>query len=246
MAFLFLNNITKIIFGNPVQSLLQVKTGQVNFIFHSRFIPDWVVILLIAVLILLAIIRTISGKYLWSLFQSAFNNQTASRMFRERISSRSLTVLLLELLYYAVLAIYLYHIFIFARKNITPPGFNLYLISAALIAVYVNSKKILYLLSGHLFRCNEEISEYLFYKTSGNHITGLFLLIPAFSLFFSSGLLFNILLLAGFIIIIIPSIISTFRGVLIVVKKDFSIYYLILYLCTLEILPLFIVWKILW
>ena len=246
MAFLFFYNITKIIFETPVHPFLQMKTGQINFMLHSRFIPDWAIILLIAVLIILAVIRTMSGKYLWSLFQSAFNNQTASRMYRERISSRNLTFFLLEVLYYAVLAIFLYHFIITTHNNINSPGFNLYLTTIAFIIVYVNAKKILYHLSGHLFRCKEEISEYLFYKTSGNHITGLFLLFPAFSLFFSSGLLFNTLLITGLIIIIIPSIINTFRGVLIVAKKDFSIYYLILYLCTLEILPLFIVWKILW
>jgi hypothetical protein len=246
MAFFIFYNITKIIFENPVQYILQLNNGGVNIIPNSQFIPDWVVILLIVILILFAIIRTISGKYLWSLFQSAFNNQTASRMYRERISSRNLTIVLLDILYYSVLAIYLYHLFTTFEKNIIPPGISLYFISFTLIIVYVNAKKILYNLSGYLFRCNEEISEYLFYKTSGNHITGLFLLIPAFSLFFSSGLLFNILLIAGLITIIIPSVTNTFRGVLIVFKKDFSIYYLILYLCTLEILPLFIVWKILW
>ncbi|MCF8361747.1 MAG: DUF4271 domain-containing protein [Prolixibacteraceae bacterium] len=246
MAFLFFCNITKIIFENPVQPLLQIKTGEINFIPHSQFIPDWIIILLIVILILLAFIRTISGKYMWSLFQSAFNNQTASRMYRERTSSRNLTIVLLEALYYSVLALYLYQVSIHFQKEIVPQGLNLYLITCALIIIFINAKKILYSLSGYLFRCNEEISEYLFYKTSGNHITGLFLLIPAFWLFFSTGLLFNILLITGLIIIITPSVINTFRGVLIVLKKDFSISYLILYLCTLEILPLFIVWKILW
>ncbi|MDA3879546.1 MAG: DUF4271 domain-containing protein [Prolixibacteraceae bacterium] len=222
------------------------NTHLFDFYRHDPFIANWIVVLIIAVLIIIAVLRTMGDRYLGSLFHSVFNNQTALRLHREQISSNSLVVLLLELLYYTIVSAYLYHVFLLFDSEIETTGLIIYLFILLLIITFVNAKRLLFNITGIIFQSQNETGEYLFYKHSANHVIGLLLFFPAFSMFFSSGLLLNICLFLGAVIIVILSVISSVRGFFIILKKGFSVFYLILYLCTLEILPLLIVWKILW
>jgi hypothetical protein len=53
-----------------------------------------------------------------------------------------------------------------------------------------------------------------------------------------------IFIYAGIIIFVLLFILRIFRGIVISVKNKFSIFYIILYLCTLEILPVLIFYKL--
>lgn len=235
-------------FSSLLNKTVLIEHSMLSYDFYIRepFIANWVVILFVSIITLVAVLRTMGEKYLVSLTQSVFNNQTAIRLHREQLTSNRFIVFLIEILYYLSLSSFLYHILKVFVNKLPATDFRLYLFVLVLTVAFVNVKRFVYGIISAVFEGQNETGEFLFYKRLSNHIVGLFLLIPAFSMFFVSGILFNVLSIFGVFIIAIPSIIAILRGGAIILKKGFFVFYLILYLCTLEILPLLIVWKILW
>lgn len=210
------------------------------------YIANWVVLIFIVMMALLAWVRTTSGNYLVSLIQSGINYQTANRLYREKAANIIHPSFRLNLLFFLTSSLILYQIELHFFQMQAYPGFLLFLLNLTLLYVFINTKTVGYQLSGFLFKNEEEVNEYLFNVDSGHRISGIFMLPIAVMIFFLDGILLNILIILGLAILLLFSAISLFRGLKILAKKDFSIYYLILYLCTLEILPLLIVWRILW
>ena len=223
-----------------------VGTNQLKSVEKVSFIPDWAVIVITLMLLLLAWIRISSEKYFYSLFQSTFNYQTANRLFRERAVNIMHPSLRLDVLFLLVSGVFILHAELYLFKSLPYPDYIFLIINIGAILLYVNGKYFLYHLTGFLFRRENETNEFTFYLKSGNRIMGVFLLPIVVLLFFTSGKLHLFLLIFGLVIVLLFSVIGLFRGVRIIARKDFSISYLILYLCTLEILPLLIVWRILW
>jgi hypothetical protein len=120
-----------------------------------------------------------------------------------------------------------------------------YLICLGIVIGYFIIKKILYSLSGIMTESRHEVQEYLFSITVFNRVLGLFLLpltaIIAFvPLYDPQPLIFT-----GISVVLIFYLMSLKRGAKIFLRKHFSISYLILYLCTLEFLPLLLIYNIL-
>jgi hypothetical protein len=110
---------------------------------------------------------------------------------------------------------------------------------------YFTTKKVIYYLVGILTESKKEVQEYLFSITVFNRVLGLFLLpvtaIIAFVPFYQP----EPLLFTGLGIVMVFYLLSLIRGGKIFLKKHFSIFYLILYLCTLEFLPLLLIYNFL-
>jgi hypothetical protein len=124
-------------------------------------------------------------------------------------------------------------------------SFYIYLICLGILIGYFTTKRILYSLIGILTESKHEVQEYLFSITVYNRVLGLFLLPVSATIAFIPLPQVESLLFAGLIIIAIFYLLSLLRGGKIFLKKQFSISYLILYLCTLEFLPLLLVYNIL-
>jgi hypothetical protein len=120
----------------------------------------------------------------------------------------------------------------------------LFVIIFGLTIAYYLVKKMVYILLGKLFSATEETYEYLFNLDNSNKIAGLFLFpiisLIAFNPFKSIGftVVLGIIILSFFYILLIQ------RGIFILLKKQFSIFYLFLYLCSLEFLPLLLIYKV--
>jgi len=121
----------------------------------------------------------------------------------------------------------------------------LMLINLGAVLAFTYSKIFLYKIVGFVFDCSNQISEYLFYTQTSRRVTAQILLPLTFLLYFVSGKIALSALILGVVIVFSFNVFSIFRGIKIIAEKEFSIYYLILYLCSLEILPLLIVWRIL-
>ena len=219
---------------------------QLKSIKKEDFVPDWTVALFISIFIILAWIRVAYEKYLYSMLQSSFNVQTANRLFRERVNSNIYPALGLDIIFYITIGFLAYHI---EQNYIEELRFNSFvhlLINITAIFIFINGKLLTYRFLSILFKCQTETNEFIFYLKSNNRILGIFMLPFTIIMFFSEGILLNIYMILSFLLTLFFSASSLFRGFVIITKKDFSIYYLILYLCSLEILPLLIAWRILW
>jgi hypothetical protein len=115
----------------------------------------------------------------------------------------------------------------------------------ATIIGYFTIKKVIYFLVGALTENKQEVQEYLFSITVYNRVLGLFLLPVTAIIAFVPLYQTETVLFAGLGIVIIFYLLSLIRGGQIFLKKHFSIFYLILYLCTLEFLPLLLIYNFL-
>ena len=205
---------------------------------------DWVTILLLLILVLFATVRNTYSKYLGHLFQSIVNYSTAFRMFREKNNSVLHGAFRLEVYFYLAISLFLFQVINYFQIDLIYSDFTLFIICLGSVLTYFIFKKLAYQMLGSLLEGANETGEYLFNMDNFNRITGLFLFpIILFIAFYP----FENPMFPVFLGILIVAVIYFFllqRGIAILLKKQLSKFYLFLYLCTLEFLPLLLIYKI--
>ena len=122
-------------------------------------------------------------------------------------------------------------------------SFLFYLEILAGIIIFYLFKLGLFNLVGFIFKTSREISDYILNVYILGQISGVLLLpLIVFAAYMPNEYVISI----GLVLLVILYLYSMFRGVTIAASKvKISVYYLFLYLCTLEILPLFLIAKVL-
>jgi hypothetical protein len=206
---------------------------------------DWLTLIIMLVLILVVSVRTSWYKYLGRLFHSVINASTSNRLFQEKNSSVLFGALQLDILFYLVFSVFIFQLIHFFSLDFPYRNFILYAMSLLFVVSYYFLKKMLYKFAGLLIEKPGETEEFLFNMNNFNRITGLVLLplitLIAFSPFRNIGWLVS----AGIFLVVTLYFLLISRGFITLLKKQFSIFYLFLYFCTLEFLPLVLLYKIL-
>ena len=185
-------------------------------------------------------------RYLNQLIQSTINYSTFSRLFRERYFNLFHASFRLDLIFSLIMALFGYQFISAYKINFgISNSFYVYLVCLGIVISYFIAKKIIYYLLGILTESKHEVQEYLFSITVFNRVLGLFLVPVSATIAFIPLLQVEPLLFTGLAIIVIFYLLSLIRGGKIFLKKQFSISYLILYLCTLEFLPLVLIYYLL-
>lgn len=124
-------------------------------------------------------------------------------------------------------------------------GFSRFLIFAVLISCVYSVKFLLLKLAGFVFRLDKPIANYIFNIFLINNILGVFLIPLLISITFLPGMYVKYIFNLAVIFVIVSFIYRLVRGIIIGLSQEvFSIFYLFLYLCTLEIAPLLILIKL--
>ncbi len=211
----------------------------------NRVNTDWLTIVLLLALVLFATVRRGWSKYLGNLFQSVVNYSTANRMFREQNYSFQHGAFRLDIYFYLVFSVFLFQLIRFSRIDVSFQNFRLYLLVLAGVWFFFQVKKFLYKSTGFIFQNSGETSEFLFNLDNHVRVTGLVLFPVVAIISFSPFNNVEIPVYFGILIVTAIYFLLLFRGFMILLKKQFSIIYLFLYFCTLEILPLVLVYKFL-
>lgn len=206
--------------------------------------PEWVIGIFILVFALFASIRVFFNRYLKHLFQSSINYGASFRLFRERSLSLTNASVRLDIIFYLVFSLLLYQSLDFVNIQLLSTGILSYSIILIGTLLFFNIKKLAYYIQGSITESLPETMEFIFNMNLYNRILGLFLVPVCLIVAFSPVANPEFMLLTGGILIAILYIFMIFRGMKILLKKHFSIFYLILYLCTLEILPLIFIYKL--
>ena len=233
----------------PYDSLHTVLKG-VEVVFPgkkmTRTNPDWLVGLIVLLFLLFASVKLIFSKYLSQLVQSTINYSTFTRLLRERYFNFFHASFRLDIIFNMTLALVGYQFLSLYKINLGfSKSYSVYLGFLGIVIGYFTCKRILYFLIGILTESKQEVQEYLFSITVFNRVLGLFLLPVSAAIAFIPMAQPKILLFVNLMIIVIFYIMSLIRGAKIFLKKQFSISYLILYLCTLEFLPLILIYNLL-
>lgn len=206
---------------------------------------DWLTILLLFVLVLLASVRTFWGKYLGHLFHSVVNYSTSLRLFQEKNTALLQGTFQLDILFYLIFSTFVFQLLQFFRIDLPWENFSLFLFSLVLVLFYFLAKKALYRLMAFINEKTHETGEYLFNMNNINRVTGLVLfpLVAVIAFYPFSNIGYPVI--TGLIAVLFLYFLLLSRGLIILFRKQFSIFYLFLYFCTLEILPLVLLYKIL-
>jgi hypothetical protein len=205
---------------------------------------DWFTVVIFIAIALFASVRHAFGNYLANLFQSLLNYSTASRMYRERNVSLSQGEIRLEIFSYFVFGLFFYQVAYHFNLDLPFTGFLKYLFSLALVTSFLLIKKFIYLITGFIIENSQETGEFIYNINNHIRVMGI-LALPIVALIAWAPISTPYpLFITGLTIMLFLYLILLWRGMIIFLKKQFSIFYLFLYLCTLEILPLLLALKL--
>jgi len=206
---------------------------------------DFVLILLLGLFTLLAYIRLTGRNYFNRLIMSVRNYTYSVSFYREKNLAFVLYKNMLILVFYissGLLASVMLKYFNLPAFH--PDPIVQMLILSGIIALLILLNRLLVRISGFLFVKNRLASEYLFYYGNLLRVSGLgFLLINVGLFFINKEAEFVFIYLALFIGFI-TYFVKLIRILIIFFNNRFSLYYLILYFCALEIIPVVLLIKL--
>lgn len=205
---------------------------------------DWFTGVVVLALVVVAVVKMSFGKYLRSLFQSTLSYPASLRLFHEQNISLKQGALLMELFFYLVFALFGYQIMNSYGMSFPASNFLKFLICFGAVLVFFGVKSFIYSLLGFINETPEETSEYLFNLKNNNKVLAIFLLPVVCFIAWTPFVDERYFMIAGIVATAVLYLFSLQRGAKILMKKQFSLFYLFLYLCTLEFLPLLLFFKV--
>jgi len=215
--------------------LIPVHKGPVAI---NRQSSDWITILLLFCLLLFAWIQTVSHKRFLQIVRAVTQPHSVNQLEREGNLFKERITLGLGAIYYIIGSVFILQLF--KAFYTLPSGFNNLTFAALISGVlfcYQMLKSLLIYTSGIIFKTAESSREYQL-----NQITGIVLFPFVIIAFYYGNTTF---LIIAAIIVSLLFIYRLVRGILTGLNnKNYNLLYLFLYLCTLEILPLLLLVKV--
>lgn len=210
---------------------------------YFRFATDWMILIFVVLFFILGWINAFYRKYFLQILQAVYDNKSATKLFEEKNSVSSRVAFSLNFVFIASFSLLFYQMMHYFNLKINYlDGFLLYgAFFIALSVIYI-TKYIFYNFIAVLLNVHKEIDEFLHNTFLYNKVFGI-LTLPLTVLIPFAGNSSKILVIAGFVLFAITLLFRIFRGLVISNKINFSIFYLILYLCAIEILPILIIGK---
>jgi hypothetical protein len=207
--------------------------------------PDWILAILLACFILIAWVRFFHNKRFQQVIRAPFSRRFINQLIRDGNLFREQITIALGIVYVLTFSLFLYAsnelVFHFTFPGIG--GLLLYLLIAAMTLGLLSAKVALVQLLGAIFKTRETTTNYLLNLFIFALLTGPVLLA---ALVFAVYLNSSAVLFAAVALFIILMIFRFMRGFFIgMALTKFSYLFLFVYLCSLEILPLLVLLKIL-
>ena len=208
----------------------------------SQQSTDWITIIFLVSLIIFAWIQTSYSKRLNQLFRAVAQPYQVNQLERDGNIVKERIALGLGLNYYMMSSIFIYQIL--NQFGVLPPGLSNLTLTGIIFTglfVYQLLKSLVIHGSGVIFNTNESARQYQLIILIFNYIIGIILFPVVVIAFYWNNVAF---LIAGLIIITLLILYRIVRGFLAGLEnKNYNLFYLFLYLCTLEILPLLLIYR---
>jgi hypothetical protein len=206
---------------------------------------NWLLLIFMIVILLFIWIRIFYNKFFSILSNSLVSYQLSAKTFHEKNVLLKRVSFVLDIIYLIVLTVFVYECFAFF--NLAPMNmvsYNLFLLLFNIIIVYTVTRSLILKLFNTLFQTESIVSEYVHHNFIINKSIGIVLFPVVFAVCYLPESFVSALLWAGILILGAGVIFKLIRGYQIIIRKDVLFIYLILYLCTLEILPLLLGYKV--
>jgi hypothetical protein len=206
---------------------------------------EWFLGILLIGWVIFASIRVGFNNYLRQLINGLVIVGAGNRLFRERSYKTLYGAVRLDLIFHLLLPLSVFQILNFYHINLPGyPDFIFYLILLIAINGYLFLKFFLYNVIGSVIMLKDQIDEPIYHMRMYYRGLGVFLL-PVATIYATQDKIAGITALIMALIIGLFYVASIIRSIYIAIRKGISIFYLILYLCMLEIFPLILILKIL-
>ena len=229
------------------EKVLTHKESEKNLVEKEKMVlsNDWILGVLLIAFVILAWIRLFYNKFLSPTFVAVINQQVSHNLFRDKSSVSFRVSSGLNLIFYLNAGLYLYLAVLYLEVDIAGvAGFRaLVLMCLLLIALYV-AKYIISAMAGVISLTQKTFTEYLHNVSLFNKSLGLALFPVILGIVYMSELLLPLFFYAGIVLIVAAYSLRLFRGFQIFIRESVSIFYWILYLCALEILPILLFFKL--
>jgi hypothetical protein len=213
---------------------------------HIPESKDYLFYLLVAIVLLLAIIKQLFPKYYQNIFQLMFQASFRQKTTREQMMQQALPALLMNVLFILVGGLFI-SILADINKWLKISFWLLTVYSITLLALVYVFKYLVIKFMGWVFNAREQASTYGFIVFLVNKVIGLALLPLLLLLAFSeSGSLQQVTLtIAGFVVILL--VIFRYIVSLSIIRNTLSVHplHFFIYLCAVEIMPMLILYKVL-
>ncbi|MBN2165241.1 MAG: DUF4271 domain-containing protein [Marinilabiliaceae bacterium] len=206
---------------------------------------SWLIPVIIIIIYFAGLIRLSSGKYISQLFSAIIYSHVATTLYKSINLKNSLPSLGLNFLFQLTFGVFVFELIIHFRYSpFDLYGFWIFAFSIAITVLLLIIKTGAYYFLGYIFNIKQQTDEFLFHANLVNKVLGLILLPFILVLPFLSENGTTTVIQGGIIVFVTCYFIQIFRGVRIFLSEHFSVVYLFLYLCALEILPLAILYKL--
>ena len=216
-----------------------------NLIKIRKTEDHWIIFTLLSIILLYTIIRNVYDKTLVVIFQAYWNDRAINQFTRDDNFLKLRNTLLYFILFTTVYGLLLKFIFYFFEVNITYKGMEEYVIICLFTGTFYLLKFLLMKISGFIFSIQKLISGYLSILSISNFVYAIIVMpMLIFYQFIPSS--YQPYLLGLILILFCFNTIYKYlrTGSFILNNFQFPKFYLFLYLCTLEIMPLLIIYKV--
>lgn len=234
---------------NYVESIFKGNSLQAHTIspkIRIKESADWITSILLVVVGIACILNISYRSRLRQLFNAFASNRFVGQIVREENVMFQRISIFLSLLFLLVASLFIFQIGRYYRLPISSNSsfMNYMVILFALFSFYF-IKVMTFNFLGFLLKVEKEMKEYVFTIFLYNHFVGVALIPAVVLLAFVPGVVQKWVFIAGLICFVVAFIMRTLRSYgNVSAGSRFSIFYLFLYLCALEILPLVVVTKL--
>ena len=217
------------------------RTPNEKFFVHT----DWILIVALLSLALFSWINLVYKKFISSIFLSAINLNSANKMFIERNIMTNRISFGLNIIYLINTSIIGYFIFHYYNLGIIGcTGFETSLIFFGVLSIIYSIKLFVFKILDFILLSKKKFTEYYYNIFIYNKIYGIILFPLILAIPFTSNIISVILIKTAIVILIILYLFKILRGIQISIQIRLSFFYLFLYLCALEIIPILIIYRI--
>jgi hypothetical protein len=211
---------------------------------RESYTYDWLLGIFLFLVFLFVWIRIFYSKFFGALASALVSFQLSVKLFQERNVLQRRVSIILDFIYIIVTAVFVFELIEytgFAGTGMT--GFNLFLLLINILMLYSVLRIIILRLTGTLFLVTPLFSEYIHNTFVVNKGLGILLFPIVIMAHYMPYKMIPVILILGVTLYSVAMLYKSFRAYQIIIRRDVLIFYLILYLCTLEILPLLLGYK---
>lgn len=208
------------------------------------FRSDWVFLLLIAPVLLYLLVSTVDKYSLTRIIKIVFSNKFSSSKYRMITPGNEFFQMMLGILSLISISTWLYFLELyfdlhfFGLSDYRLLLFNLLLAVLAIAFRYVINKMV-----ALISRSQDSFGEYFFNISRSYKLMGILLMIFNFFISYMVSIPDKYLVYISLLFVSILVLLRVIRFFYIFMKRRFSLFYMILYLCALEIFPVLLLIK---